>query len=122
MRDLSINELIDLVVSEVPESESKIEKMFEWHFQRNMTITTWLLGVAASLFISVLVALFKSELKLPLWQTIIVFICNISTATYGIYRLWHIRSMHRQFVSALKILSGLKKISPFLLLYSRERR
>ena len=51
MRDITVREIIDLVASEVPTAESRIEKMFDWYFQRDMTITKWVLG-AARIFVS----------------------------------------------------------------------
>lgn len=120
MKDLTIRELIDLVEGEIPDSELRIEKMFQWHFERSILIIKWVLGASVSLFISVMIAFFKAEIKLPWWQITLVVLFAVGTATYGIYRLWQIRSMHRQFVSTLKIYSELKKITPFIIRY-REK-
>lgn len=114
MKDISIKDLLDLVISEVPDAETRIQQMFDWHFQRNMMIIKWIMGAVASLVIAALVAYFKAEIKLNWWQATIVIFFPLSGSTYGIYRLYHIRSMHRQFVSALKIYNELKKIFPFI--------
>ena len=114
MKDIAIRDIIDLVASEVPNAESRIEKMFDWHFQRDMTITKWVLGAAASLSVAVLVAFSKAELNLSLWQIIIVAACALASSTYGIYRIVRIRSLHRQFVSTLKLHSEFSRIRPFI--------
>ncbi len=49
MQDISIRELIDLVTAQVSDSESRIQRVYEWHFEREMTICKWVLGVAVSL-------------------------------------------------------------------------
>ena len=122
MKDISIKDIIDLVDSDVPDAESRIEKMFDWHFQRDMTITKWVLGASASLTVAVLVAFSKAELNLSLWQIITVSICALSSSTYGIYRIVRIRSLHRQFVSTLKLYSEFNRIRPFIRLYREAVR
>lgn len=122
MKYLTIKEIIDLVVAEIPDPESKIQKMFEWHLEREKLIITWILGAAASLFISVLVAFFKAELKLGLWQIAIIILCSLGTAFYGIYRVLQIRSINSQFISAMKLFSNFRKISLFLTRYRDEIR
>jgi phosphatidylglycerophosphate synthase len=119
---LTIKEIIDLVVGEIPDAESKIQKMFEWYLEREKLIITWILGVAASLFVSVLVAFFKKEINLEWWLTILIIICSLGTALYGVIRVYRLRSMNAQFVSALKLFSNFNKISQFLLRYRDEMR
>lgn len=122
MKDITLKEIIDLVDSDVSDAESRIERMFDWHFQRDMTITKWVLGAAASLSIAVLVAFFKAELSLSWWQIVIVGICALASSTYGIYRIARIRSLHRQFVSTLKLYSEFSRIRPFIRRYRAAGR
>lgn len=122
MKYLTIKEIIDLVAGEVPDAESKIQKMFEWYLEREKLIITWILGAAASLFISVMVAFFKSELKLQWWQTLLIIICSLGTGVYGMIRVYHMRSMNSQFVSALNLFSNFKQISQFIIRYRNEMR
>lgn len=117
MRDISIKEIIDLVASEVPDSEERIEKMFDWHFQRDMTITKWILSAAASLVVAVLVAFSKSELAVPWWQIGIISLFAFATSTYGFFRIYRIRLLHKQFIATLKLYCEFKKIAPFIKRY-----
>ena len=122
MRDLSVKELSDLVVADVPDADARIEKMFGWHFERDMAITRWMLGAAAALAVSALVAFFKAEIKPNWWQTVLLTGIPLVTSSYGVYRLAQIRSIHGQFVSALKIYNELKQIRPFIVRYRRSIR
>ena len=122
MRELRIRELIDLVVAEVPEAEIRIQKMFEWHFERGKITSQWILGIAASLFISLLIAFFRGELRLVWWQTTLIMLSAPGASTYGIYRLWQLRSINRQFVSTLKLYSEFKRIKTFLIAYRKQVR
>ena len=117
MKDLTLKELEDLVISELPDSEKHIQQMFDWHFQRDMTITKWVLGAAASLFIAVLIAFFRGELTVAWWQPAIVILSSILSFIYGISRLIQMRNLHKQFVSSLRLLTELKKILPFIKKY-----
>ena len=122
MFDLSIRDIIDLVTAQVPDAEARIQKVYEWHFERVKTTSQWILGAAASLFIAVLVAFFKAELKLVWWQNALIALFAIGTGTFGIYRLWQLRSIHRQFIAALKIYCEFKEIRSFLSRYREEIR
>jgi len=121
MKDISIKDLLDLVTADVPDAENNIQQMFDWHFQRNMMVAKWIMGAVASLFIAALLAYFKAEIKLNWWQAVLAIGILLSASTYGFYRLYQIRSMHRQFVSALKIYNELKKIAPFISRYREVR-
>lgn len=121
MRDVSINDLADLVVSDVPDSDKRIEKMFDWHFTREMEVTRWILGVAATVGAALLVAVFKAEIS-PGWRQAVFLLALPSvTASYGLFRLYRARAIHRQFVVALRIHSRLRQVRPFLVRYRKER-
>jgi hypothetical protein len=117
MQNLKIKEIIDLIVAEVPDAETRIEKIFDWHFERTKVTSQWILGAAATLFISVLVSFFKSELNIPWWIVLLIAIFALATASYGIYLLWQLRLLHLQYIATLKIYNKFKKIRPFLILY-----
>lgn len=114
MKDITINELVDLVQSDVPESESKLETMFQWNFEREMSIIKWLIGGAASITVAVLIALLKGEITISGWQIFGVVISALTSFGYGIYRLYQLREVHKQYVSALKLYCELKSIAPFI--------
>ncbi len=77
MRNLKIKDLIDLVIAETPNAEVRIEKIFEWHFERIKITSQWVLGIAATVSAAFLLAFFKAELKINLLQ-IILRIFNIA--------------------------------------------
>ena len=59
MRTIYLRGLIDLVAGDVAGSETRIQTIFEWRFDREMNIAKWALGLAASLTIGVLIAFFR---------------------------------------------------------------
>lgn len=122
MRDVSINDLADLVISDIPEPDKRIEKMFDWHFARDLEVTRWVLGVAATVGGALLIAVFKSEISANWWQVLLLTAIPALTASYGFFRLIRARSIHRQFVVALHIHSKLRRIRPFLMRYNQARR
>jgi len=119
MRELTIQDIIGLVTAETPDAEMIIQQMFEWHYDRVKSTSQWIIGAAATLFIAVLVALFSGELKIELWQSVLVVITAIGTAVYGIYRFWQLRLMHRQFITALKLYTELSRMRHFFIRYRR---
>lgn len=120
MREIAVKDLIDLVVSEVPDVELKIQKMFDWHFERVKITSQWLLGASASLFISVLIAFSRNEVEIDLLQIAGILLGGVSVGAYGLYLIMRLRSLQTQFVAALKLHAEFKRIRPFILLYRDE--
>lgn len=121
MKDITLKELIDIAVSEVPTPDDRIEKMFEWHFERELTITKWLLGAAASIFVAMLISYYKKEFDVELWQIILGILFVLFSFSYGIYRLYRLRNIHKQFVAALTLMKELLNIVPFIKTYRSLR-
>ena len=119
-RNLSIRDLIDLTLADVNSAEERIEKMFEWHFDRTKTVAQWVLGAAASLSISVIVSISKEEWKLEPDVTGFILVCAVATGAYGVYALWQLRWLCRQYVASLKLYSELTRIRAFVSRY-RDR-
>lgn len=94
--------------------------MYEWHFEKVKLISQYSIGAAASLFISTLVAFLQTTPQIDWWIILIILITASSTGIYGVYRVFQLRALHRQYGTALKLLSEFKKISPFLIHYKEN--
>lgn len=122
MLDLKIKDLLDLVVSDVPDAETIIQKMYEWHFDKVKMISQFSVGAAASLFISVLLTFLQTTSQIDWWKILLIVLMALSTGIYGAYQIYQLRALHRQYVTALKLLFEFKKIRPFLLRYRENIR
>lgn len=120
MRDLTMKDLLDLAEVDVPDAEMRVQKMYEWHFERVKATSQWILGASGALFISLLVAFLRAELQLLWWQTVLIVVGALATGAYGMYNLRQLRLMHHEFVAALKKYSEFKKMRAFLVRYREE--
>lgn len=110
MKTIQIRHLIDLVAGDVDDGESRIEQVFKWRFERDLVVIRWLLGLAASLSVAVLVAYFRfgvtneaSPGGLLGVELVGALSLAVASATYGIYRLIQLRRLHEHYVAALKL-------------------
>jgi len=118
MKDLKISDIVDLVTTELPAPEEKIERLFEWQFSREIEIAKWLLGAGASLAIAIAIAAFRQSPALSVtdigWSsigpTVLFFL--------GFYRLYMMKRLHRSYISALHILGRILRIKLFLVRYT----
>lgn len=120
MRTISLRELIDLVAGDVNDAESRIQKVFEWRFEHDMSITKWALGLAASLTIAVLVAFFRGgtgSVQVTKTELGIALAFALASATYGIYAIIQLRRVNREFIAALKLYSKFHSVRDFIHLY-----
>ena len=122
MLDLKIKDLLDLVASDVPDAETKIQKMYEWHFDKVKMISQFSVGAAASLFISIFLTFLQTTSQIDWWKLLLIVLMALSTGIYGAYQIYQLRALHRQYVTALKLLFEFKKIRPFLLRYRENIR
>lgn len=121
MQDITIRELIDLVTAQVSDSESRIQRVYEWHFEREMTICKWVIGGAVSLGIAFIVGLLKENSAIDFGTTIVVVTAIIFTAIYGFVRLHRVRAIHKQFIASLRLHAELSKAGSFLRKYRIRR-
>jgi hypothetical protein len=119
MRTITIRQLIDLVEGGSPSSESCIQKVFEWQFERNISVVRWALGVAASLAIAITASYFSSEQVVSAWEFGFGLFFSFLSATYGVYILVRLRLISTQFTAAVSLYSKLKRIDEFILKYRR---
>lgn len=103
MKDLELRDLIELATSDVLDGEDRIEKIFDWHFDRIKTTAQWMLGAAASLFIAVVVGFSRDELTIPWWQSGLLAVLAFATGAVGAYRLSSLGSVNRQYLAALRL-------------------
>jgi hypothetical protein len=117
MRDLQLRDLLDLVSSDVSDPEDRVFQMYAWHFEHTMTAVKIVLGAAGSLFVAVLIAFFKKDIKVPWWESAVAFVATFLATAYGVYLFLRLRSIHKQYVATLRLLSNVKALSPFIKLY-----
>ena len=120
MLELKIKDLIDLVAADVPDAEKRIEKMYDWHFEKIKVLYQLSLGISASLFVSIIVAYLQSNIKMDIWIIFFTLIMASCPAIYGVVRFHNLKMIHRQYVVAMKIYKELEGIRPFILLYRQE--
>lgn len=112
-----MSDLLDLVEAEVDEAESKITKMFDWHYDRVKTTAQWILGAAASLVISLVIAYSKDELAVSNLAAALMLGAAVVFLGVGIFRMWRLSKLQREFVAALSLLSKVKRIRSFVVRY-----
>ncbi len=117
MRDVTVRNLIDLVLSDTTDPSDRIEKMFEWYFDRAKAIVTWWLGAASSITIALIATYFSEKSRLTGWWAVLVLVLAICSFLYGVYRLYLMRRINREFIAALSLYSRLGTIKPFLRMY-----
>ncbi len=114
MKELTIRNLIDLVISDTQDGETRIEKMFEWHYDRQKTLVQWLLGAAASLLVAVVVALTTTNVQLEIWEAVSLFIAVAFLGFWGLWLIYRLRRIQSQFISTLRLFAELKAIKTFI--------
>jgi hypothetical protein len=120
MTTLTFSDLLDLVEAEVPDTEKRIEQIFEWHFDRVKIIIQGTFGFTAGVLIALIVALFKNEIQIVWWGTMLIILSSLLPAIYGIFRLWQIRLVHHEFVTSLRLYSELREMRSFLIRYHQQ--
>jgi hypothetical protein len=121
---LTIREVINLVGSEVPNPEVRLEKVFDWAHSRRMELVKWVLTASAALFVPVAVAYLKGELSkgTPTWWVVGALFGAVLLAVFGLGMLYRAKQLHRTYVAAVSLLGEMKKIAPFLQRYREEIR
>lgn len=130
MVKLTIRDVIDLVASEVPNPESRLEKVYDWAHARRLELVKWLLATGVALFAPVVVALARGELiqsgsgsssgsGSQLWLGLTLF-GAVSISIAGLVVLIQTRRRYRAYLASQALLGEIRKIAPFLERYRKE--
>ncbi|RVT78651.1 hypothetical protein EOD40_05300 [Flavobacterium sufflavum] len=117
MSDIRIIDLIDLASEDIEDAEEKVQKAFDWYYDKTTMTIKGTIGAAVSIIVALSISYFKQEFKVNLQEIIIAFCFSLATASYGFYKMYELNLITREYISAIKLLSDLKKIRPFLSLY-----
>lgn len=112
--EIKIDDLINLVIASSGDPEAHIQKIFEWQYDRIRVAAQWMLGAAASLLIAAAASVLNARLAAQWWQIILLMLAVLISGLYGILRLRELRTLHRQYLVALRLFSELLTIQPFL--------
>jgi hypothetical protein len=102
-----------LVASDTPEDH--LRKLFEWEFERAMTLVRVGFAVAASLVATFIAAVSKHGTSLL--QLLLIAVGAAATGAYSFYRLHRVRKADRDYVAGLDLLRVFGPLTPLLRLY-----
>lgn len=117
MRALQVSDVLDLAAVDSDDVEDRLQKLFEWDFERSMTAIRLIFGAAGSVVVALLAALFRPDSSLRTWHIVTILGFAGVLALLGIGMLWRMRTNHRRFVAALQLLAAAKDLGPLLRLY-----
>lgn len=117
MRNLKIKDLLDLATAELENPHEQILSIYQWHFEKSMVSIKFILAAGGSILLALLLGLFKDDFSAPNWQIVIAIIASGIIIFYGLFRYWSLRSLHREYISSLYLLTALIPMVPFLKYY-----
>ncbi|MFC2079775.1 hypothetical protein ACFLSZ_07315 [Candidatus Bipolaricaulota bacterium] len=122
MKDLRLRDLLDLASAHPADPKQEIQQMYKWHFERCVTASKLILGAAASLIAALLIAFFKEEFAVPVWQIGIALVGAIGTLLYGAYRFTKTRRVHAEYIASLLLFEQIQPLVSFMRVYRAMRR
>jgi predicted lysophospholipase L1 biosynthesis ABC-type transport system permease subunit len=117
VRALQVADVLDLAAIDSEDAEDRLQKVFEWDFERTMTSIRLVFGAAGSVVVALLAALFRPDSELKTWHIVAILGFAGVLAIVGVSMLWRMRTNHRRFVAALQLLSTANHLGPLLKLY-----
>lgn len=105
MKELKIKDIIYLVEADIDDPKDQIQKIYEWNFERKMTLVKGFVGFSVSLIVALLFSYLKSEIKeeISWWEIGIALLFAGLTGTYGFYQYFQIEKIGNHFIAALKL-------------------
>jgi hypothetical protein len=104
--DLSIQELENLAEGHDP--EGRVEKLFDWSFERRKVVAQAALAFIASFLIAMSVPYFKNEFTSQVFVPIVIVSVGGVSALF-VHAYWRLRSLKQEYLAALWIINELKR-------------
>jgi len=117
MSTIRISELIDLASEDIKDAEEKVQKTFDWYFDKTIMTIKGTFGAAVSIIIALVISYFKKEFKVGDNEIFIALGFSLATVSYGMYKMFQLSRITKEYLDAIKLLNDFKKIRPFLSLY-----
>lgn len=121
MRALQVGDVLDLAAAQSSDAEDRLEKLFEWDFERTMTTVRLLFAAAGSLLVALFAALFREHAVIETWQVALIGGSSGVLALVGAVLLRRARLAHREYIAALQLLNAARPLGPLLARYLAER-
>jgi hypothetical protein len=119
---LSIKDLEDLVVAIDQNADYQLERIYEWDHQLQMSGATWLLGLATSLLVGLLLASLSAvqPTNKNTLETIGAVFGGAASLAIGGWWLSRIRNTYSEYIATLSLLVQLREIRTFLIRYRND--
>jgi hypothetical protein len=112
-RPLKVAELLDLAQSS-DEPEVRVEKIFDWFFERAMSTVRLTLGAAGAALLGLVAAYLQRGADLSAAGALVTAaVTGLSAAVLvaiGLRRAQKLNGLHREYVSALKLLAAFRRL------------
>jgi hypothetical protein len=104
--DLSIQDLASLAEGHDP--EGRVEKIFDWSFERRKVVAQAALAFIASFLVALSITYLRNDIESQLFVPIaFVSVGGVSALFFRAY--WRLRSLKQEFLAALWIINELKR-------------
>ena len=119
MNDIQVKDIIDIVASDVPDPEKKVEKLFDWRYGREIEMVKFLFGTGISFLIALGVAVVKDGANISAGQIEGGVAASAVLFGYGTYKLFTLNRQGKEYLAALRLLADIKRIQQFVIRYRR---
>lgn len=108
MKQLNMNDLLDLTY--IPDAEARLEKLFDWHFERHKIVVEAALVSFGAIFAGLLVAYLSADVDLAQFVMASLYVL-IGLGAMGALAYWELHSLKKDFLTALQILNATQEYS-----------
>lgn len=114
---LTVGDLVDLAVAEGDNDDEHIYRIFQWKFERSMSLARALAGAGSGFLVALALAVAQKDASGSSDAVRLGFIgAGLAILTSAIVG-WRARNIHREFITAQLLASELRTVRPFLRLY-----
>ncbi len=114
-----IRDLLDLVESNAPEPEKRVEKTFDWRHERLLEVAKWALGAAGALAATLVTSEIKAEFKVGVAIQVALLGFSIFAAVSGIVAFVRGARLQRNYAASLSLLARLTEFRELIRRYRR---
>lgn len=114
---MRLQDIIQMVAAGVLSPEERLHELYQWRHAINIGIARFFLAGAGAIILAFLAALLRGELETPVFQSVLLLLSAAVVAGLGLRQYRRASQLIREYAAALRFLSDMKRIEPFLRLY-----
>ena len=105
-------DVVELVTAHIAGAEERIERVYQWQFDRLMAVVKATAVISASIIATLGTALFGEHVRTEWWLAVVLVVCLSAAVAIGVFSFARLGRIRREYLANLSVLGVTRQGRP----------